>query len=194
MKCQGARVSDPPLNCGVSLHTAARPLNCGVRRYMKHAALLTLLFTQVATAQSIVGLEIPPVPDGLVEKTGSCIAIELGIQRECEYSVGVLEDSSGKPKVIYGARLARRDAKGRAVWKVTAEIASPSLPSGYVLAIASCRYDARPDKTLVAAVRDDSTKQWYDDVLWVQKLDFGSGRFVEVSADRVSCANEGWGL
>jgi hypothetical protein len=161
---------------------------------MKHAALLTVLLTQVATAQSMVGLEIPPVSDGLVEKTGSCIAIELGIQSECEYSVGILEDSSGKPKVIYGARLARRDAKGRAVWRVTAEIAAPNVPAGYVLAVASCRYDVRADRTLVAAVRDDSTKQWYDDVLWVQKFDFGSGRFLEVSADRVSCANEGWGL
>jgi hypothetical protein len=161
---------------------------------MKPVALLTLFLAQVATAQSIVGLEIPPVADGLVEKTGSCVALELGIESECEYSVGVLEDSSGTPKVIYGAHLARRDAEGRAVWKIIAAIASPNLPAGYVLAVASCRYDTKADRALVAAVRDDSTKEWYDDVLWVQRFDFRASRFVEISAEGISCANEGWGL
>lgn len=160
----------------------------------RHVVSLALLLTQAAAAQSIVGLEIPPVTAGLVEGTGSCVATKLGIPRECDYSVGVLEDSTGTPKLIYGAQLARRSAEGRAIWKVTAEIASPNVPEGYVLAVGTCRSDAEADKTLVAAVRNDATKEWHDDVLWVQQFDFEASRFTPIATQGVSCANEGWGL
>jgi hypothetical protein len=154
---------------------------------MKVAAWLSMLVPAAALAEGLVGSTIPPYPMGLVHNQGACIV------DECDFSIGILEDSSGLPKTLFGARIAGHDDAGRARWTITDAIPYPALPEGYLLAIANCESDGKKDETIVAAVRLDET-EWLADVIWARRYAVGEQKFVEHPGRGVRCLNEGWGL
>lgn len=154
---------------------------------MKLAAWLSVLVPAAALAEGLVGSTIPPYPSGLVHNQGACIV------DECDFSIGILEDSSGLPKTLFAARIAGHDDAGRARWTITDAMPYPALPEGYLLAIATCESDGKKDETIVAAVRLTET-EWLADVIWARRYAVGTEKFVEQPGRGVRCLNEGWGL
>jgi hypothetical protein len=162
---------------------------------MRTAAWLSAVIPAAALADSLVGSTVPPYPVGLASAQGACIAQTLrGIARECDFSIGILEDASSVPKALIGGRLAGRDEKGRARWTVTDTVPYPALPEGYFLAIATCEADGKKDETIVAVVRGVEEVEWLADVLWARRFDLDTEKFVELPIRGVRCLNEGWGL
>ena len=161
---------------------------------MKVVAWLAALLPAVAVAEDLVGSTIPPYPAGLVNEQGACVAGMLGgVARECDFSIGILEDASSVPKTLFGARLAGRDDKGRARWTITDVVPYPILPEGYYLAMTTCESDGRKDETIVAVVRGEDT-EWLADVLWARRYDLDTQKFVDQPSSGVRCLNEGGGL
>ena len=154
---------------------------------MKVAAWLSALIPAAALAEGLVGSTIPPYPAGLVHNQGACIV------DECDFSIGILEDSSGLPKTLFAARIAGHDDAGRARWTITDAMPYPALPEGYLLAIATCESDGKKDETIVAAVRLTET-EWLEEVIWARRYAVGTEKFVEHPGRGVRCLNEGWGL
>src|ERR1700741_1745297 len=113
---------------------------------MKVAAWLAALLPAVVAADDLGGSTIPPYPAGLVNEQGACV-------RECDFSLGILEDASSVPKTLFGARLAGRDDKGRARWTITDVVPYPILPEGYYLAMTNCESGSRKDETILAVGR-----------------------------------------
>ena len=154
---------------------------------MKTSAWLSMLVPVAALAGGLVGSTIPPYPAGLVHNQGACIV------DECDFSIGILEDSSGLPRTLFGARIVGHDEAGRARWTITDAVPYPELPEGYLLAIATCESDGRKDGTIVAAVRETET-EWFADVIWARRYVLDTQKFVEHPGRGVRCLNEGWGL
>jgi hypothetical protein len=158
-------------------------------------AWLSAVIPAAALADGLVGATVPPYPVGFGnEQGGACIAQALGIARECDFSVGILEDASSVPTTLFGGRLAGRDDKGRARWTVTDAVPYPALPEGYFLAIATCEADGKKDETIVAVVRAVEEEEWLADVLWARRFDLDAQKFVDQPSEGVRCLNEGWGL
>ena len=120
--------------------------------------------------------------------------MELGEGRACDYAIGFLEDAQGKIVAVYGARLEGRDASGHVTYRVTDDFPYPKLQEGFDFVYFNCRSASKHDFTLVAVVKADREKQWWDAVLWAKQYEFASGKFVDVRTEGVSCANESWGL
>jgi hypothetical protein len=161
---------------------------------MKIAAWMSAIVPAAALAEGLVGSTIPPYPAGLLHTQGACIARALqDAADECDFSIGILEDSSGLPVTLFGARIAGHDDAGRARWTVTDALPYPALPEGYLLAIGTCESDGRKDETIVAAVRA-TQDEWLADVIWARRYAVGTQKFVEHPGRGVRCLNEGWGL
>src|SRR5262245_23999176 len=154
---------------------------------------LFALLASAACAADLVGSTIPPYPDGLVHKQGACIArTSRGVENECEYSVGILESSDGKPKMLFGARMANSEDTDKASWTITDAMPYPVLPAGYFLAIATCQDNGKDDETIIAAVRSEEA-EWLKKLLWARRYDISKEKFVEHSTAGVQCLNEGAG-
>lgn len=161
---------------------------------MRLAALSLWCFSILGCAStSLVGSTIPPTPAGLLHRQGACVAHALGNERICEYSVGILEDSKGKPEMFFGARMAGRDKSRKAHWIITDAFPYPTLPERYFLAVATCRVAGKDDSTIIAAVRGVDA-EWFRDVLWARRFDLTTGKFVEINTSGVECSNESWEL
>ncbi len=160
---------------------------------MKFIASLAILFATPACADDLIGSIIPPYPADLKETSGACIAGSLGSERICDFSIGVLADSKGKHRFVYGASHTGRNEKGNALWRVTDAFPYPSLPIGQIISIATCTDNGKSDETIVAAVSAVDA-EWYEKVFWARRYDFESGKFVSHPPKNVRCLNEGWGL
>jgi hypothetical protein len=154
--------------------------------------LLTLLATTAGAAE-LVGLTVPPYPEGFVNSSGACIAQSRGLDNECDYSIGVLETKDEKPSVIVGSRMVGRDEDQKARWFITDALSYPDLPEGYLLAIATCQVDGKDDETIVAAVLNGD-EEWLEPIQWARRFDMSSEKFVEQPTAGVRCRNEAAGL
>lgn len=159
---------------------------------MKIAILLAIVLPFPVLASDLIGSVVPPYPDGLIGRQGACIAHSRGIQHTCDYSIGILEDSKGKPKTIVGKRFRRRDGPKSVFWTVTDVMPYPDLPKGYYLAIAMCRNNGQYDTTIMAAVRVVE-EAWFREVILARRFDMDTEKFVEITSTGVECANESWG-
>jgi hypothetical protein len=156
--------------------------------------LLTVLGSSATSAADVVGSTVPPYPDGLTHRIGACIGGDTpGVRKVCDYSVGILEEPNGNPRILYGARLASHDADTRAVWTITDAVPYPPMPDGYILSIATCEDNGTFDGTIFAAVRE-TDGEWHNDVLWARRYDKRTGKFINHSIAGVRCVNLGWGV
>lgn len=154
--------------------------------------LLTML-AAVAGAAELVGSTVPPYPGGLIDQSGACIAQSRGLEHECDYSIAVLGNSEGNPSVLVGTRMKGRDEQQKPVWIVTDTLPYPTLPEGYLLAIATCQLDGKDDETIIAAVRNEE-EEWLGTLLWARRFDMSKEKFVELPTAGVQCRNEAAGL
>ncbi|HEV2701252.1 MAG TPA: hypothetical protein VGV09_06455 [Steroidobacteraceae bacterium] len=144
-------------------------------------------------AGALSGIHMPPYPQGLVERGGSCIQLNERAAARCAYGFGVLADAAGNPKIIYAGRLEGRDESGKAKWLVLDSFRIPKLPGGYRMAVSECAENGTVDETIVAAVRSDGSKMWLDEVLFAKRFNVPKGEFSDLSVKHIRCKNIGMG-
>lgn len=166
------------------------------------ALLLSLALPQTVVAVELVGKTMPPYPDGLREVGGICLSDSTGTGHICDYSIGLLADTSADPDVesdaeplmryVTAGRLAGRDGP-LALWKVTDAQAYPRVAKGFFWQAGTCRVDKIDDPNVIAVVRQGLEQEYLGDVAWARRLDLKSGKFVAIDPARVDCINEGYG-
>lgn len=151
-----------------------------------------------AAAAALVGLEVPPYPDGLEEITGTCISPSTDPAQVCSHGIGVIGRASANPArsamplYIVANRSAGRDG-ATARWIVTDAIAHPPAEEGAWVQAGTCAVDGKDDARVVALVADQPDAERLR-ASWARRMDFDSGRFGEVDPATVDCINEGFGL
>ncbi len=165
------------------------------------ASLIALLGTLPAAATDLVGQEVPPYPDGLVSRQGSCVTDVQGYEHVCDYALGLVEDADGRPRYIVAERSLGHDANGPR-WRVLDAIPHPDMAADEYLALGTCRLRGAPDDeaddepgpAIVAVVGLGGDVEWFDDVRRAWRLDFAQKRLVEMPGAGIQCANEAYGL
>lgn len=168
---------------------------------MMLAALLPLALCALpagADGGSLVGLDMPPYPDGLRELQGTCLSDSDEYARVCDYGIAVLGtmDDPGRdatPRHVVAQRSLGRDGD-QPRWRVTDAVAYPQAGKDYWLQVGTCRIDGVDDGNVAALVRHDAGDEHSGDVAWARRLDFASGRLQEIDPARVDCRNEGLGV
>lgn len=154
----------------------------------------------VQAHEPLVGRILPPYPDGLRDLQGTCLSDSEDIARICDYGISVLgridEDPSQDATRLHvvAQRNLSRDAEGDARWEVTDVLPYPVAPPDYFLQVGTCRIDGTADGQVAAMVRHDDVTTYLVDVTWARRLDFVSGRLIEVDPRRVDCLNEFLGV
>jgi hypothetical protein len=144
----------------------------------------------VAHAEELVGMRVPPLPDGIYEGGGACIG--NGREDRCHRSVSVLISSKGKEIGVYAAVSDGRDERGSAFWIVTDVMPYPKVKKGHDLVWGSCRFDGVEDNSVVAVVRN-SKQPWLHAADWAFRVEDTSGKFIKLDTMRVDCANTALG-
>ena len=67
--------------------------------------------------------------DGSIDNGGACITGSLGIEKTCDYSIGVVEKDNNL--VLYFGKSAPRKDPKKALWLVTDPMPYPEAPSGF---------------------------------------------------------------
>ena len=159
--------------------------------------LLAVTWTIPAAATELIGQEVPPYPDGLVSRQGSCVTDSPGYEHVCDYQLALVEDADGTPRYVVAGQAVGHDANGPR-WRVLDAIVHPGLAADEYLALGACRLhgtaDDEPDPAIVAVVGFGGDVEWFDDVRRAWRLDFAQQRLVELPVAGVQCANEGYGL
>ena len=159
--------------------------------------LLAIAWAIPATATELVGQEVPPYPDGLASRQGSCVTDKPGYEHVCDYGLALVEDADGKPRYVV-AEQSIGHAGTQARWRVLDAIPHPELAADEYLAMAACRLrDApgdEPGPAIVAVVGFGGDVEWFDDVRRAWRLDFAQKRLVGMPVAGIECANEGYGL
>lgn len=170
-------------------------------RRMFVIAFALLLTMQVASATdgSLVGLTAPPYPDGLRELQGTCLSDSADYARVCDHGIAVLgtmhddPQRDATPRHVVAQRNLGHDGD-QARWRITDAIAYPDAGKDDWLQVGTCRVDGADDGNVAALVRHDADAEYSRDVTWARRLDFASGRLVEIDPERVDCINEGLGV
>lgn len=166
------------------------------------ALLLSLALPRTAGAVELVGITMPPYPEGLREVGGACLSDSTDSSHVCDYSIGLLADANAEPdagpdaepllRYVTAGRLAGRDGPS-ALWKITDAQAYPKVAKGFFWQAGTCRVDKVDDPKVIAVVRQGLEQEYLRDVAWARRLDLRSGKFVAVDPARVDCINEGYG-
>ena len=147
----------------------------------------TALFAGLISACStnLVGTTVPPYPNGLASKSGSCTGPSLN--QLCDFSVGILQSSDGKPVGVL-ARQSLKRIDDRPSWRVTDHIPWPNLSKQQVLATFDCRIDGKVVRGLIAVVQLPGDGTGYAPArVWARKLDYASGKFTTYSTEGIKC-------
>lgn len=160
---------------------------------MRTAILTTVtLLSSNVLAGELIGTTVPPFPRDLVSRGGACIASARRVERTCDYSISIVVDSKGKPRMLVGERFSHRTGPKNTFWIVTDVVEYPRVPDGYELAVATCRDKGKLDPSITAVVRVEE-EEWLKDVLWIRRFDMNLGRFIEIPSAGVECENPNTG-
>lgn len=162
--------------------------------------LLLVMPMGIAAAElPLIGKTMPPYPEGLREVGGICLADSSNPGAVCDYSIGLLADTSrdhdaaAVMRYVVAGRMQGRDGT-TALWKITDALPYPVVAQDYFWQAGSCRVDRVEDSKVIAVLRHDLEQEYSGDVAWARKLDLKSGKFVIVDPARVDCINESFGL
>ncbi|MGN6150497.1 MAG: hypothetical protein ACTHOH_00620 [Lysobacteraceae bacterium] len=149
-------------------------------------------------ASALIGLVVPPYPDGLTEIAGSCVPSGPGNDRLCDFGISMLGDaakgsSAAMARFVTAARHADPGADGKPRWEVLDAVDVPRLPPGYDLQLGACKFDGKDAPGLIAVVRH-GTGDTSVDVKWVRRFDTDGGKLVDADTTKVSCADPAAGL
>ena len=150
-----------------------------------------LLLAGTCVAGNLKGIIVPPFPDGLKDQGGACIAGSLGIEKICDYSIGVVEKDNHL--VLYFGKSAPHTDPKKARWLVTDQMPYPEAPTGFQVVYGLCEKNKKPDQTIIAVVKTSDT-EWYTVVRAAYKANLDTGRFEKTSNKGLRCGNEGWGI
>ncbi len=158
------------------------------------AGLTLCLLPASAFASDLIGLTVPPYPDGLHDIGGSCVSDRPGYEHICDYSIGVLADGPDEAAVaryVIAGRMAGRDGQ-QARWLITDAVPYPKSGAGFHLQTGTCRLDGRDDDRVIAVVRDSLADELLRDVVWARRLELPDGKFTPLEPARVDCLNEAY--
>jgi hypothetical protein len=149
-------------------------------------------------AAALVGLTVPPYPDGLAEIAGSCVPSGAGQDRLCDFGIAMLGDaakgtSAAMARFVTASRKADPGADGKPRWQVLDAVDVPQLPPGYEMQLGACKFDGKDAPGLIAIVRYGAGETSAD-LHWVRRFDTDAGKLVEVETAKVSCANPAAGV
>jgi hypothetical protein len=152
------------------------------------AILTTLTLMTSNVAGELVGTTVPPFPNDLVSRSGACIADSRGVERICDYAIGIVEDSKGEPQMLVSKRFSHRTGPKNTFWIVTDVVEYPTVPRGYELVIANCRNKGKLDPTISAVVRIVE-REWLTNATWARRFDMELEKFVEIPTAGIECEN-----
>lgn len=149
-------------------------------------------------ASALVGLVVPPYPDGLAEIAGSCVPSGAGYDRLCDFGIAMVGDaakgtSGAMARFVTASRKADPGADGKPRWQVLDAVDVPQLPPGYDLQLGACKLDGKDAPGLIAVVRYGAGETSAD-LKWIRRFDTDAGKLVDVEAAQVSCANPAAGV
>jgi hypothetical protein len=156
------------------------------------AGILSLmLLAGACVAGDLIGTIVPPFPDGWKDKGGACIGGSLGIEKSCEYSIGVVEGANHL--VLYFGKSEPRTDPKKARWLVTDQMPYPEAPPGFQVVYGLCERNGIADETIIAIVKT-TDNEWYTIVRSAYRVNLDTSRFEKTSVKGIRCSNEGWGV
>ena len=150
-----------------------------------------MLLAGACVAGDLTGTIVPPFPDGWKYQGGACVASSLGIERSCDYSIGVVEKDNHL--VLYFGKSAPRIDPKKARWLVSDQMPYPEAPSGFHVVYGLCERNGKPDETIIAIVKTTDT-EWSTVVRSAYRANLDTGRFEKTYIKGLRCRNEGWGV
>lgn len=140
-------------------------------------------------AQSFVGLQYPPFPEGLDEQGGTMLAVG----GKAEFALNVVSRDS--TTYVWLSRLTERNAQGEPGFEVRAALLVPPLDSGEVLLVGRCRMAGASDvgdRGIVAIARTAGHEEEPElrDIREAWRADVAKEAFRALPADSVVCTNE----
>ncbi len=147
-----------------------------------------------AAEPGLVGMIVPPWPDGLKPNTDSCVGSGSEPGQVCARSISTLDDAEDRTlKLLASEFVDRLGDEPR--WRITDAVPYPILRRDELVVIATCQRDGVDDTGLIAIVDTGAVHAAQLEMLpatrWAMRLDRASGKFVRVSPSRVRCYNEG---
>ncbi|QSX74953.1 hypothetical protein HIV01_017745 [Lysobacter arenosi] len=170
---------------------------------MRRSLLLAMSFfiaTAAITASvsaaepSLVGMIVPPWPEGLKSNTGSCVGSGSEPGQVCARSIATLDDAEDRTlKLLASEFVDRLGDEPR--WRITDAVPYPILRRDELVVIATCQRDGIDDAGLIAIIDTGAVHAAELEMLpatrWAMRLDRATGKFVRVAPSRVRCYNEG---
>lgn len=153
--------------------------------------LVLLLFSKACMATNLMGSIVPPFPNGWTEESGACISKSLGVDKMCDYSIGVLRSLNGR--VLYIGKSTPQIETNEVHWLVTDQMPFPQTPRGQEVVFSSCELNGELNETIIAVVKVTDT-EWYTTVRQAYRANLNTGRFEKISTKGIRCLNEGWGI
>lgn len=160
------------------------------------APVVTPSPTAASGAAALIGMIVPPYPDGLEEASGSCVAGGEGLERVCDFGVATIGNRAASGEVLVRYLLLSRNtdtAAKQPQWEVTDAVDAPTVDAGYDLQIADCRLNGADASSLVAVVRHGDS-EYSSDVTWARRFDTATGKFSVIPLEGVDCVNPGAGI
>ncbi len=97
----------------------------------------------------------------------------------------------GSKKIVWMGRLLYNDAKGKAHWKIIAELPPRPLPKGYHFSSGNCLSQGKPQPEIVAILKmEDKPKLTHIKIAW--RADPEKEIFEELPLKGIHCINEKW--
>lgn len=157
-------------------------------------ATVAIAASVAAAEPGLVGMIVPPWPDGLKSNTGSCVGSGSEPGQVCARSIATLDDAEDRTlKLLASEFVDRLGDEPR--WRITDAVPYPVLRRDELVVIATCQRDGIDDAGLIAIIDTGAVHAAELEMLpatrWAVRLDRATGKFVRVAPSRVRCYNEG---
>ena len=156
-------------------------------------ALMFFISSFSSFSNNMIGKVVPPYPSGLEEVEGSCVTSHLGLERMCDYAIGILQNYSDKRTTILAKKSIKKNRFDSPLWEVTDQLEYPVIKNGFWLSHGSCLLNGKLDQTVITIVKDSPT-EYQEATSWAWKLNINTGKFEKISHENIKCLNGAWGL
>ncbi|MFC3814892.1 hypothetical protein [Lysobacter sp. GCM10012299] len=158
------------------------------------AAVVAASASASAAEPGLIGMIVPPYPDGLKSNTGSCVGSGSEPGQVCARSIATLDDAEDRTLKLLAAEFVDR-LGDEPRWRITDAVPYPLLRRDELVVIATCQRDGIDDAGLIAIIDTGTAHAAELEMLpatrWAMRLDRASGKFIRVAPGHVRCYNEG---
>ena len=137
------------------------------------------------SGKNYVGIKIPPMPQGHETELGYL----LDLEGQGKFSIEVV--SFGSKKMVWLRRFLYHDKRGKAHWKIIAQLPPQPLPEGYVFSSGNCLKHGRPQPEIVAIFKMED-KETFTHIHKAWQANPKKNNFKELPLKGIQCINEGW--